>query len=339
MTIPKKDAFIGKQFDEYRITSLLGKGNMAAIYLAEDDRLKRLAAIKVIVRGFATDEEYIMRFEREARAIAQLNHQHIVQLYRYGEVAGVLYMAMQYIEGASLALVLESYKRDRTYIETEEAARLVREISGALDYAHEEGVIHRDVKPPNIMLTTKGKSILTDFGLVLIKADGTRGGVLGTPHYLAPEQAMSSARANAQSDLYSLGIIMYEMFTNIRPYEAKKPIEVAMMHISKEPVSPQIHRPELSTEVAKVILKAMAKNPQHRYQSGAEMSTALDEALKTGGIGPAVGNAPAAAPAGTILSRTLAVPLPDEVKEQLQSHTPDLNLSPGPDASKLDAWD
>ncbi|MFC1959899.1 serine/threonine protein kinase [Chloroflexota bacterium] len=335
MTQPKTDAFIGRQFDEYRITSLLGKGNMAAIYLAEDDRLKRLAAIKVIIRGFSTDEEYTMRFEREARAIAQLNHQHIVQLYRYGEVEGVLYMAMQYIEGASLALVLESYKEDRAYIETDEAARIVREIGGALDYAHEEGVIHRDVKPPNIMLNTKGKAILTDFGLVLIKADGTRGGVLGTPHYLAPEQAMSSAKATAQSDLYSMGVIMYEMFTNIRPFESKKPIEVAMMHITKEPVSPREHRPALSEEVAQVICKAIAKNPKDRYQSGVEMSAALDEALKTGGIGPATGDAPAPAPAGTILSRTLAFPLPDDVKAQLQA--PD--LPPGPDAAELEAWD
>ena len=333
----KKSRFIGKQFDEYHIDSLLGTGNMAAIYLGTDNVLGRKAAIKMIGQGFQTDEEYVMRFQREARAIAQLNHPHIVQLYRYGEVDGVLYMAMQYIEGASLATVLESYKEDREYIETEEAARIVREICGALDYAHGKGVIHRDVKPPNIMLDTTGTAILTDFGLVLIKSDGTRGGVLGTPHYLAPEQAMSSANATAQSDLYSMGVVMYEMFTNVRPFEAKRPIEVAMLHITQQPKSPREHRPELSEEVAAVILKAMQKKPEDRYQTGAELSAALDEALKKGGIGEPQGDAPKPAPAGTILSRTLTVPLPEELKQSPQNTAPP-DLPPGPDADLLDDW-
>jgi serine/threonine protein kinase len=336
-----QDKFIGKQFDEYQIDSLLGQGNMANIYLASDIRLGRKAAIKVISRGFQKDEEYIVRFEREARAIAQLSHPHIVQLYRYGEVDGVLYMAMQYIEGASLAVVLESYKKDGAYIETHEASRIVREIGGALDYSHELGVIHRDVKPPNIMLNTKGKSILTDFGLVLIKSDGTRGQVLGTPHYLAPEQALSSAKANPQSDLYSMGVIMYEMFTNIRPFEAVKPIEIAMKHITETPVSPRVHRPEISPDLEAVILKSLAKKPEERYPSGAALSAALDEALQKGGIGKAETPVVRPVPEGTILSRTLTVPLPDEIKDQLggvqTKQKPD--LQPGPDADLLEDWD
>lgn len=337
-----QDRFIGQQFDEYRIDSLLGAGNMARIYLATDIRLHRKAAIKVIGKGFQRDSEYIMRFEREAQAIAQLSHPHIVQLYRYGEAAGVLYMAMQYIEGASLAVVLESYKHDRQYIEANEALRIVREMCDALDYAHNEGVIHRDIKPQNIMLDTRGKAILTDFGLVLIKSRGTRGGVLGTPHYLAPEQARSSANARPQSDLYSLGVVIYEMFTNTRPFEAENQIEIAMKHLTAPPRPPREIRPELSPEIESVILKCLRKNPEERYQSGKALSSALDAAYQTGGIGQPTGSAPAPAPPGSILSRTLAVPMsavtddPGETKPVADIPSDPLS---GPDADLLESWD
>ncbi len=304
------DPFIGAQFDEYRIDSLLGKGNMARIYLATDVRLGRKAAIKVIRHGHHSDAQYLARFEREARAIAQLNHPHIIQLYRFGQADDLLYMAMQYIEGASLAVVLSSYRADGQYIETEEAARLVREIGTALDYAHQKGVIHRDVKPPNIMLDITARAILADFGLVLIKADGTRGGVLGTPHYIAPEQARSSANAGPTSDLYSLGVIMYEMFTNTRPFDAPKPVEVAMMHITQPPRPPRELRPTISPALEAVILKAMAKKPEDRYQSAAALIAALEQALQEGGISSATPGEPVRpAPSGSIMSRTLAVPL------------------------------
>ncbi|MBN2472670.1 MAG: serine/threonine protein kinase [Anaerolineae bacterium] len=303
------DPFIGAQFDEYRLDALLGKGNMARIYLATDVRLGRKAAIKVIRHGHHNDAQYLTRFEREARAIAQLNHPHIVQLYRFGQTEDVLYMAMQYIEGASLAVVLNSYRADGQYIEAQEALRLAREIGSALDYAHLKGVIHRDVKPPNIMLDITARAILTDFGLVLIKADGTRGGVLGTPHYLAPEQARSSANAGPTSDIYSLGVILYEMFTNTRPFDAARPVEVAMMHITQPPRPPSELRPAISPALEAVILKAMAKKQADRYQSGAALVAALDEALREGGLRPAMDTSAGPAPAGSIMSRTLAVPL------------------------------
>ena len=304
------DQFIGTQIDEYRIDALLGKGNMARIYLATDIRLERKAAIKVISHGHRNDSEYLTRFEREARAIAQLNHPHIVQLYRFGQTEDTLYMAMQYIEGASLAVVLNSYREDGQYIEAEEALRVVREICSALDYAHLKGVIHRDVKPPNIMLDITARAVLTDFGLVLIQADGTRGGVLGTPHYLAPEQARSSANAGPTSDLYSMGVILYEMFTNTRPFDAAKPIEVAMKHITQPPRPPRELRPAISPALEAVILKAIEKKPADRYQTGAELVAALEAAIRAGGISTAETDAPVQpVPAGSIMSRTLAVPL------------------------------
>lgn len=276
------DKLIGRQLDEYRIDTLLGLGNMARIYRATDIRLKRQVAIKIILSGFEHDADYVMRFEREAQAIARLDHPHIVRLYRYGEVEGILYMAMQYIEGASLAHVLASYRQDGEFIEPEEASRIVREIGTALDYAHGEGVIHRDVKPHNIMLDKKGKAILTDFGLVLLTTEGTRGEILGTPHYLAPEQAISSARAVPQSDLYSMGVILYEMFTGQRPFEAPNPIDVAMMQVTRTPRTPRELRPQLSPALEAVILKAMAKKPEDRYPSAAALADALDAALRPG---------------------------------------------------------
>ncbi len=275
-----RDPLIGKELDEYRIDALLGEGKMARIYRATDTRLGRQAAIKVIMTGFQSDPEYVERFQREARAIARLEHPHIVQLYRYGEAQGVLYMAMKFIEGASLATVLTSYQTDGTFIESQEAVRIVREISTALDYAHGQGVIHRDVKPANIMLNKEGRAILTDFGLVLIRSDGTRGGVLGTPHYLAPEQALSSANAVPQSDIYSMGVVIYEMFTNERPFEGDKPIEIAMKHITQPPRPPRQVRPAIGPELEAVILKALAKKPEDRYQTGGELAAALEAALQ-----------------------------------------------------------
>jgi serine/threonine protein kinase len=313
------DPLVGKHLHEYRVDRLIGRGNMASVYLATDFRLQRKAAIKVNRQDYQNDANYVMRVLREGQVMAQLSHPHIVQAYRLGEVDQTLYLAMQYIEGADLSIVLKSYKEDREYIETPEAARIIREIASALDYAHREGVIHRDVKPSNIMLDNRGWSYLTDFGLVLVTVDGTIGDVLGTPYYIAPEQAISSADAIPQSDLYSLGIVMYEMFTNVRPFEANRPLAIAMMHVSSPPRPPRELRPEISPEVEAVILKSIAKKPEARYQSGAEMSAALDEAIRVGGIGERTGEVPAVPiRAGTILSRTPNFPLSDEEQDLLR---------------------
>jgi serine/threonine protein kinase len=275
------DSLINQQLDEYRIVSLLGQGAMARVYLGLDTHLRRYAAVKVIDTPFPTDAEHTERFEREAQAIAQLQHPRIVTLYRYGQTAERLYMAMQYVEGADLRFVLHSYQADEEYMEPDDIARIIREVCEALDYAHAKGVIHRDVKPSNILLDRTGWCYLADFGLALMVEVGTRGEVLGSPYYVAPEQVLSSAAAGPQSDLYAVGVILYEMVTNTLPFEGESPMDVAMMHVHDVPMSPRRLRPEISPQLEAVVLRAMAKIPEERFQSGAELADAVEEALRT----------------------------------------------------------
>ncbi len=274
------DSLIGKRVDEYRLDKLLGRGGMARVYRGLDVRLKRWVAIKVIDTPFRSDSEYTTRFEREAQAIAQLEHPHIVRLYRYGETDDLLYMAMQYVEGVDLGTVLSSYRADQEFIEPREVSRIIREICVALDYAHAKGVIHRDIKPSNIMLDEEGRAILADFGLALLTEVGTQGEIFGSPRYIAPEQAISSANVVPQSDLYAVGIILYEMCTGQLPFNAAEPLDMAMQHMTESPPPPRQLRPDISPELEAVILKALAKEPEERYQSGADLADALDQALQ-----------------------------------------------------------
>lgn len=278
-TMSSKDSILYKQIDEYQIVKLLGRGGMARVYQAVDVRLKRKVAIKVIDKIHRANSDYINRFKQEAQAIARLEHPYVVRLYRYGELDDLVYMAMQYIDGLDLAALLQTYKTDGAYIELEEVVRLIREICQGLDYAHSQGVIHRDVKPSNIMIDREGHAILTDFGLAMLAEVTTQGNVLGSPHYLSPEQAISSAKVVSQSDLYSVGVILYEMLTGEVPFDAKEPLAIAQMHI-KDPVPlPSGVRPDLSRDLERVILKCLDKNPAHRYRTGAELASALEKAI------------------------------------------------------------
>lgn len=278
------DSLAGQRIDEYQLVSLLGQGGMARVYLGLDVGLKRQVAIKVIDTPFRTKSDYIARFEREAQAIAQLDHPHIVSLYRYGEADRLLYMAMQYIEGADLEAVLSNYQANGELIEPEKTSRIIREICSAIDYAHSKKVIHRDLKPSNIMLDEQGRAIVTDFGLALLAEVGTKGEIFGSPHYIAPEQAISSANVVPQSDLYAIGIILYRMFTGQVPFNAEHPLDLAMQHMTEPPPSPRILQPEMSSALEQVLLKALAKEPEARYPSGAALVDALDEALQTAQI-------------------------------------------------------
>jgi serine/threonine protein kinase len=275
-----EDDLIGKQLGEYQLEALLAQGGMARVYRAMDVRLKRYVVVKVIDPPFRNDPDYLMRFEREAQAIARLDHPNIVRLYRFDEQDDWLYMAMQHVQGADLGVVLAGYRADKEFIEPDDARRIIAEICSALDYAHEKGVIHRDVKPANILLDRQGRAFLTDFGLALVIEVGTRGEILGSPHYIAPEQAISSAKAVPQSDLYAVGVILFEMFTGDVPFNAAEPLDIALLHMSEPPPAPREMRPEINPELEGVILKALAKNPEERYPTGAALVEALDRSLK-----------------------------------------------------------
>ncbi|MBN1484984.1 MAG: protein kinase [Chloroflexia bacterium] len=276
------DSLIGQQLDEYRIDALLGQGGMARIYRGLDVQLKRYVAIKVIDAPFRADSDYIKRFEREARAIAHLEHPSIVRLYRYGRAGDLLYIAMQYVEGEDLRGRLAAYQQQGGLIPADEAAAIVHQVCLALDYAHSKGIIHRDVKPSNVMLDPQDQAILTDFGLALLQEVGTRGEIFGSPHYVAPEQVISSAGSVPQSDLYAVGVILYEMFTGQLPFDAAEPMDVALLHMTEAARPPRDLRPEISPELEAVILKALAKKPAERYASGAALVGALERALAGG---------------------------------------------------------
>jgi serine/threonine protein kinase len=273
------NTILGRQIDEYRLEALLGQGGMARVYRGRDVHLNRYVALKVIDTPFRNDSEYILRFEREAQAVAQLEHSHIVRLYRYGNRDGLLYMAMQYVEGASLETILEQYEADGEQLEPEEAARIIEEICLALDYAHGRGVIHRDVKPANVMLDRKGRAIVADFGLALLTDLGTRGEVFGTPQYIAPEQAISSAGATPRSDFYSVGVMLYRIFTGVLPFDGADPLEVAMRHMAEMPRPPRQLQPNISPRLEAVILKSLAKEAADRYANGRALAEALRQAL------------------------------------------------------------
>ncbi len=278
------DPLIGKVLGDYTIIELLGRGGMARVYRGYDEKLDRFAAVKVIDVGGNSEEleEYQTRFTREARAIARLRHPNIVGIYQFGQVpeSDVNFMAMHFVEGQDLRYILREYAEKEQVMPPETAFRIVRDIALALDYAHRAGVIHRDIKPSNIMVTPEGKAILTDFGLALNIPEGTIGNTFGSAHYIAPEQAISSAQAVPQSDFYSLGVVMYEIFTGKVPFDDPSTMSVALKHLNEPPPLPSTINPDISPEVENVIMHALRKEPQDRYPSGAAMVEALAAALK-----------------------------------------------------------
>jgi serine/threonine protein kinase len=274
------DNLIGARLANYEIESALGQGGMARVYKAVDITLKRPVAIKVIEPNLSAQEKYRERFEREAQSVASLEHPHIVPVYYFGKTRNLYYLAMKFIEGEDLGSLMNRYANAGEYLPLNDILRIVESVGSALDYAHGKGVIHRDVKPANVMVDVEGYPYLTDFGLALNLSQGTIGDVLGTPHYVSPEQARNSADAVPQSDIYSLGVMLYELFTGVVPFDDPSPAAVALQHLMNEPPAPRALNPDISPELEGVILKAMAKKPEDRYQSGKELFMALRTALQ-----------------------------------------------------------
>ncbi|MEP6988569.1 MAG: protein kinase, partial [Chloroflexota bacterium] len=225
------------------------------------------------------EAEYRKRFQGEARAVARLNHPNIVGIYQFDQADSLYYMAMSFIEGRDLRSIIKTHDRNGSRMSGTEIRNIIRDIGSALDYAHSEGVIHRDIKPSNIMVTSAGKAILTDFGLALSVPEGTIGNTFGSAHYVAPEQAVNSAQAVAQSDIYSLGIVLFEMLTNRVPFDDPSAMAVAMKHLTDPPPPPSRINPTLSPQIDRVVIQALDKDPKKRFSSCAEMLKALEKAL------------------------------------------------------------
>jgi serine/threonine protein kinase len=276
------DPLIGKRLGDYLIEGVLGTGGMARVYRGYDDNLDRYAAIKVIepqLIASAEEDEYRERFLREARAIARLNHSRIVGVYQFNQVGNLYYIAMEYIEGRNLRDILKSYIKQDKLMPTGDMLKVLLDIGDALDYAHKQSIIHRDVKPSNIIVSEEGNAVLTDFGLALNAVEGTIGNTFGSVHYIAPEQAISSAQAVPQSDQYSLGIVAYELLTGRVPFDDASAMSVALKHISDPPPPPTDLNPNIPAEVEQVLLKSLDKDVNKRYATATEFVKALEFAF------------------------------------------------------------
>ncbi len=269
---------IGKTIGPYRVIEQIGVGGMATVYKAYQPSMDRYVAIKILPHYLSQDAEFVKRFQREARAIAKLEHAHILPVHDYGEYEGIAYIVMRYVEAGTL-----KERMARGQLPLDEIDRLVGQIGGALDYAHRLGVIHRDIKPGNVLLDTQGDTYLSDFGLarmmeVTQQLTGSGVGV-GTPAYMSPEQGQG-VKVDHRSDIYSLGVILYEMVTGRVPYEAETPMAVMIKHITDPLPLPRTVKPDVPEPIERVILRALAKNPADRFQTAGDMVQALAVAVR-----------------------------------------------------------
>jgi tRNA A-37 threonylcarbamoyl transferase component Bud32 len=306
------DPMIGQHLDHILVQQPLGRGGMARIYKGYDTLLKRAVAVKVIDEGHRTSAAYAQRFEREAQAVASLKHPNIVTIYNFGKLDALYYLVMEYIDGADVDTISRNYHSNGELMPHADMLRIVEAVGSALDYAHGRGVIHRDVKPSNIMLERDGRTILTDFGLALRLSEGTIGDTFGSPHYISPEQARNSASAVPQSDLYSLGVVAYELLVGVTPFDDPSATALAMQHILLPVPSPRALNPALSEGVEWVLLKVLAKAPEERYSSGASFVAALRDAVEALRQHPVAVSAPELPP----LPPGVALPMPRRLSLQ-----------------------
>lgn len=276
----KPDPLLGQQFGNYVLEQLLGSGALGSVYLARHHLLGSYVAVKVIEAEFEDDPAHAKHVKREARSLLELKHPHIVRFFEFGIVGNLYYLAVEHVDGVDLARALANYARYNELIALEDATRIVERIAGALDYVHSQGVIHRDVKPSNILLDKGGRPVLTDFGLARILSEDTEGSFLGSAHYMAPEQVISSANAVPQSDLYALGVVLYQMLTGALPFDGDTPMSIALKHINEPPPAPRSVYRDLHPALEQVILRALSKEVESRYQSGAALVAALHGALE-----------------------------------------------------------
>ncbi len=308
------DPLIGKQLANYRIERLIGRGGMARVYYGMDVKLDRPVAVKVIEEFYRDQPGYAERFIQEAKTIAAWRHENIVQIHYADEVDGVYFFAMEYIDGEDLGRRLKRYHENKELMRHDEVLRIGHAVAAALDYAHIHGVIHRDVKPGNIMISNDGRIVLMDFGLALQMAYGSVGETFGSPHYIAPEQATRSSDAVPQSDIYSLGIILYEMLVGRVPFEGKSLASLAVMHLTEDPPSPRDFNPKINTATEAVLLRTLNKKPQDRFPTAQSLMQNLEHSIRTGLTLP--GQSMPASPSMAQLRDTGSPPPPDETRSR-----------------------
>jgi beta-lactam-binding protein with PASTA domain/predicted Ser/Thr protein kinase len=278
------DTLIGTLFDgRYQVVRKLGAGGMANVYLAEDQELGRRVAIKILNDRHAGDEQFVERFRREAKNAAALSHSNIVSIYDRGEAEGTYYIAMEYLDGRSLKELIVQRGPAPITVSVEYA----RQILSALRFAHRHGIVHRDIKPHNVLVDSDGRVKVTDFGIARAGASQMTeaGSIVGTAQYLSPEQARGTD-VDQRSDLYSLGIVLYELLTGMLPFNGDTPVEIAMKHLSTIPEAPSAKRPEIPRDLDLIVTRALAKDPDDRYQSADEMDADLERFLRGAAVSP-----------------------------------------------------
>ncbi len=272
---------VGQTIGRYQITEHLGRGGMAEVYKAYQPSLDRYVAIKVMHTFLADDKDFLTRFEREAKVVATLRHPNIVQVHDFDVQNGQYYMVMEYIDGVTLKSMLESMQERGDWMSLNDTALVILSVGSALKYAHDRKMVHRDVKPANVMIASDGHVILTDFGIAKIMTATNltaSGAMVGTPSYMSPEQGMGQP-GDERSDIYSLGVMLYQLAVGRLPYDADTPLAVVLKHINDPLPIPRAVKPDLPEDVERVILKALAKNPEDRYQNASELLADLKRAM------------------------------------------------------------
>lgn len=271
--------YVGKRLDgRYEIIEIIGVGGMAVVYKAFDNIDNRIVAVKVLKDEFLQNEEFRRRFKNESKAIAVLSHPNIVKIYDVSYGDNLQYIVMEYVEGITLKEYIEQQGR----LDIREAIYFVTQILRALQHAHDKGIVHRDIKPQNILLVSDGTIKVTDFGIARFSRSETRtmtDGAIGSVHYISPEQAKGSV-TDAKTDLYSVGVVLYEMLTGKVPFQSDNAVSVALMQLQNDPVRPRELNPDIPVGLEQIIIRAMQKNPNDRYQSASEMLLDISEFKK-----------------------------------------------------------